>query len=61
MFLWKNIDNKKISVNDIPVMTFKDTDTGKLYNNDLFLKNLLIFKLFHEVSQENMKRFKERN
>ena len=62
VFYGKITDNKKISVNDIPVMTFKDTDTGKLYNIDLFFEKFTDFSnCFTRVSQENMKRFKERN
>ena len=38
-------------------MTFKDTDTGKLYNIDLFFEKFTDFS--NEVSKENMKRFKE--
>ncbi len=54
--------NQNLLLSDVPIMTFKDNETGNLYNIDLFFEKFTEFSnCFTRVSQENMKRFKERN
>ena len=56
----KIIDRKDLHVKDIPVMTFKNNETGKLYNIDLIFDKFEQFaNCFTRVSQENMKRYNE--
>ena len=58
----KMIKKQKMLLSDIPVMTFKDNQTGKLYNIDLFFEKFTEFSnCFTRVSEENMKRFNQRN
>ena len=56
----KIVDRKDLIAKDIPVMTFKNKETGKLYNIDLIFDEFLKFsECFSRVSNENMKRFNE--
>lgn len=56
----KIIDRKDLLVKDIPVMTFKNNETGKLYNVDLIFDKFEKFSnCFTRVSEENMKRHNE--